>query len=74
MDEIEARNFTWCSAWYPAELNHYKFVVMTPDKREAERRAMAYATRVWGEPTSVNVYPRTYVRKAKAAYAAGFHD
>ena len=74
MEQIEAREFTWCSAFYPAILDHRRFVVMTPDKREAQERAVTYATVQWGEPASVNVYPRTYVRKARAAYAAGLHD
>ena len=74
MDQIEARNFSWVSAFYPNELTHMHFVVMTPDRKEAEKRAMDYATLAWGKPETVRVYPRTYVRKARKAYAEGYHD
>ena len=74
MEQIEARQFTWCSAFYPAILEHRRFVVMTPDRKAAHQRAVAFATEHWGEPQHVNVYPRTYVRKAREAFALGLHD
>ena len=74
MDEIEARNFTWCSAFYPDMLLHQHFVVMTPVRGEARDRAAVYAREHWGEPKTIHVYPRTYVRDARAAYRAGHHD
>ena len=74
MEAIETRQFTWCSAFYPERLEHEHFVVMTPDRQAAQARAELYAAQHWGKPAKVNVYPRTYVRKARAAYAAGAHD
>jgi hypothetical protein len=69
--EIAARQFTYCSAFYAPQLEFRKFLIMTPDRREAHARAVAYAAERWGEPTSVNVYPRNYVAKARVLYAAG---
>ena len=74
MGEIEARNFTYCSAWYPANLTHHDFVVMTPSRPEAQARAQAYAVARWGQPEHVNVYPRKYVKDARRLFAAGRHD
>ena len=74
MDQIEARNFTWCSAFYPALLTHRHFVVMTPVRRDAEQRAWTYAREHFGEPKLINVYLRTYVRDARAAFRDGRHD
>lgn len=80
--QIAARQFTYCSAFYPARITarllsatapepHEHFLVMTPDRADAHARAVAYATERWGAPKSVNVYPRTYVREARKLYAAG---
>jgi hypothetical protein len=74
MHEIEARNFTFCSAWYPAALTHHDYIVMTPARREAQERAMAYAVERWGQPEHVNVYPRKYVKDARRLFALGRHD
>jgi len=71
---IESRQFTYCSAFYSARLEHEHFIVMTPDRREATERAWAFAREQWGEPTHVNVYPRNYVAKARPLYALGLHD
>lgn len=74
VDAIERRDFTWCSAFYPERLAHEHFVVMTPDRGAAQDRAELYAAERWGKAAQVSVYPRTYVVKARAAYAAGLHD
>lgn len=74
VDAIEAREFSWCSAFYPERLAHEHFVIMTPDRGWAQDRAELYAAEHWGKAANVNVYPRTYVRKARAAYAEGWHD
>ena len=74
LQQVEAREFTYCSAFYPALLEHRHFIVMTPDRREAQERAEAFAAQQWGRPEHVNVYPRTYVRKARVAFLAGLHD
>jgi hypothetical protein len=74
MNEIEARNYTYCSAFYSTTLEHRHYVVMTPDRGEARQRAEAFAADMWGQPTHVSVYPRNYITKARALYAAGYHD
>ena len=72
--EIEAREFTYCSATYTSPLAFRKFLVMTPNVPEARERARAYAVARWGEPDLIHLYPRNYVAKARALYAAGEHD
>ena len=69
--EIEARQFSYCSAFYPARLEHEHFIVFTPDGRKAQERAEAYAASRWGVAAQVRVYPRMYIVKARACYAAG---
>ena len=77
MGDIEARNFTYCQAFYTDPWNCRGFLVMTPAKAEASERAKAFATghaEAWGEPAKILLYPRNYVRKARELYAAGLHD
>jgi hypothetical protein len=75
LPEIEARNYTYCSATYHApELTFRKFLVMTPYVTEAQERAHAYARQHWGEPDNIHYYPRNYVRKARDLYLLGLHD
>jgi hypothetical protein len=74
MREIEARNFTYCSAWYPAKLTHHDFIVMTPSRPAARKRALAYAVERWGQPADMSVYPRKYVKDARRLFALGRHD
>jgi hypothetical protein len=77
MHEIEARNFTYCQAFYSNPFNVRGFLVMTPAKTQADRRAWTYAlghAGTWGEPTKILLYPRNYVKKARELYAAGLHD
>lgn len=75
--QIDARQFSYCSAFYPARISrpgaapHEHFIVFTPDRRRAQERAEEYAAHRWGKPATVRVYPRTYVREARACYAAG---
>lgn len=69
--QIEARQFTYCSAFYPDRLEHEHFIVMTTDRKLAHARAFLYATERWGEPQHVNIYPRNYVAKARRLYAEG---
>jgi hypothetical protein len=74
-EQIETRDFSYVSAQYfrPAYACHH-FVVGTPDRGQATERAYAYARANWGEPDNLFVYPRNYVRKARALYAQGLHD
>ena len=77
MEQIEARQFTYCQAFYSNPFNVRGFLVMTPAKGEATKRATAFAagrSSAWGEPTRILLYPRNYVKKARELYAAGFHD
>jgi hypothetical protein len=77
MNEIEARNYTYCQAFYSNPWAVRRFLVMTPAKAEATERAEVYAAahaEAWGEPTKILLYPRNYVRKAREMYAAGLHD
>lgn len=71
---VEARNYTYCSATYESPLTFRKFLVFTPSKPEAQRRALAYARARWGEPKLIHVYPRNYLKQARALLAAGDHD
>jgi hypothetical protein len=73
-EQIEARNFTYCSAFYPEQLSHGHFIVGTASRKEALQRAHAFAEATWGEPKHINVYPRTYVKEARSLYARGLHD
>ena len=77
MEQIEARQFTYCQAFYSNPFNCRGFLVMTPAKAEATRRAEAYAAahaEAWGEPTKILLYPRNYVKKAREMFALGLHD
>ena len=70
---IERREFTYCSAHF-AGLEMHHFLVMTPSLPEARERARAYTAARWGEPRIMHLYPRKYVKEARALYAAGKHD
>ena len=75
MDRIEARDFTFCQAFFSNPYGVRTFVVMTPSKTQARRRAAVYAGRRFEqEPTKILLYPRTYVKDARELYAAGKHD
>ena len=77
MSEIEARNYTYCQAFYTNPWNCRGFLVMTPAKAEAAKRAATFAARraeAWGEPAKILLYPRNYVKQARGLYAAGLHD
>ncbi len=73
-EQIEARDYTYCSATYGNPLTFRKFLVGSPLSAEAKVRALAYATKQWGEPVKINLYPRNYVAKARALFADGMHD
>lgn len=70
---VERRDFTYCSAYYGG-LGVHDYLVMTPSRPAARERARAYAVARWGEPRKIDLYPRRYVREARALYAAGKHD
>ena len=77
MGEIEARNYTYCQAFYTNPWNVRRFLVMTPAKAEASKRAKAFAAghaEAWGEPTKILLYPRNYIKNARQMYADGLHD
>lgn len=71
---IEARDYTYCTAYYSDPFTVRRFLVMTPSGPEARHRAEAYARARWGEPSNVHVYPRNYVKQARALFAGGAHD
>jgi hypothetical protein len=77
MGEIEARNYTYCQAFYTNPWNVRGFLVMTPARAAAAKRAKVFAAghaEAWGEPTKILLYPRNYVKQARGLYAAGLHD
>ena len=71
--QIEERNFTYCSAYYGGCVFH-KFLVGTPSRPEARRQAAAYAESMWGIPELIHVYPRKYIKEARVLLAAGRHN
>jgi hypothetical protein len=76
---VERRDYSFCSALYGRgkgadALAWNKFLVWTPFKAEAMERATAYATKRWGPPDQVYVFPRNYVVEARRLLAAGQHD
>jgi hypothetical protein len=72
LEAIEAREYTYCSATYLDPLRWEKFLVpMARNSAVALEQADAYAREMWGEPTTINLYPRNYVRKARELFAAG---
>jgi hypothetical protein len=71
LEAVERRDYTYCTATYPDPLTFRKFIVLEPRSRQAMRRAMQYATARWGKPEVLRIYPRNYVRKARALAAAG---
>jgi len=73
-ERIEAREFTYCVATYGPPYTSHAFVVGTPSRPEARVRAEKFASRQWGRPNEVRLYPRTYVRNARGLFALGLHD
>ncbi len=69
--DIEAREYTYCSATYHDPLRWEKFLVPAVKVAEARRQAEAYALAQWGEPSQIHLYPRNYVKNARALYASG---
>jgi hypothetical protein len=75
--QLEERDYSYCQVFYsdrPLGERVQRFLVGTPHKREALSRAEAYATARWGPPSSVYVYPRNYIRRARDLFARGEHD
>ncbi|MGE0544600.1 MAG: hypothetical protein AB7R89_30950 [Dehalococcoidia bacterium] len=77
--DVTGRNYTYCTAFYDApetaaRFRVESFLVGTPSKPEALRRAAAYARRQWGEPAELHVYPRNYIREARTLFAQGRYD
>ena len=73
-DMLESRDYTFCSAVYSNPLRWHQFLIGTPSKPEATKRARAFAVARWGEPERIHVYPRNYIRQARSLFAAGMHD
>jgi hypothetical protein len=74
LEQVEARDFTFCTAVYGNPLRFERFIVGTGLKSEAEPRARAFATEQWGEPEKLWLYPRTYIKDARRLLAEGRHD
>ena len=68
--DIEARNFTYCSATYHEPLRWEKFLVPAVKVKEARAQAEAYALAQWSKPSRIHLYPRNYVVKARELFAA----
>ena len=73
-EALETRDYTFCVATYGDPLRFHRFLIGTPSKPEAIQRATAFAVGRWGQPERISVYPRNYIRKARALFAAGMHD
>jgi hypothetical protein len=72
--QIDARDFSYVSAFYANPYGVRHFLVGSPFRAEARRRAWAYATTQWGQPKSISIYPRTYVREARLLNDLGLTD
>ncbi len=71
-EDIEARNYVYCSATYSDPLRWEKFLAPHPTNRNAALIAATdYATAQWGEPVTIRLYPRNYVKEARRLFAAG---
>jgi hypothetical protein len=74
IDDLETRDFTYVQAFFTPHRVEY-WLVMTPSKPEAKKRAEAYAKAHFDPlPTRILLYPRNYVREARALFAEGKHD
>lgn len=73
-DMLEGRNYTFCTATYTDPFTTREFLLGTPSRPEALRRAEAFAEARWGKPKRLYCYPRNYIRRARALFAAGMHD
>ena len=71
--DVLNRNYTFCTAYYGFGMFE-RFLVSATKRAEAKARALAYCEARWGAPRSLEVYPRNYVRRAKALYESGAHD
>jgi hypothetical protein len=77
--DIEARNYSFCQAFYDdatvsGGYREETFLVGTPAKPEARERAAIYAVARWGEPRELHIYPRDYVAQARALFAQGRYE
>lgn len=72
-EDIEARKYTFVAANYEdSKIMYRKFIVGTPYRDQARERAKRYiAEKGWGIPTSLNFYPRNYVKKARQLFESG---
>ena len=75
-EDLKTRNYTFCDAHYfgDSDSQFHQFLVGTPNKVEAKAAAEKYARDHWGEPYTVALYPRNYIREARALFAQGLHD
>ena len=73
-EQVEAREYSYCSATYRDPLRWQKFLVWTPHRKDAVLRATRYARQTWGQPDEIRVYPRNYVRQARQLLAVGRHE
>jgi hypothetical protein len=72
--QLEARDYSLCTALYRTPLRWHEFLVGTAVKAERESRARAYALAHWGEPAGIDIYPRNYIKQARTLFAVGKHD
>lgn len=72
--QLENRDYTFCTAVYRNPLRWREFLVGATSKTERIQRAQAYATAHWGVPDAIDTYPRNYIKQARALFAQGKHD
>lgn len=74
---VRAREYSYCSCTYRGAdgwPRWERFLVWTPSKPEARRRALGYCTGQWGEPFDIWVSPRNYITEARRLLAQGRHE
>ncbi len=69
--DIENRNFSLAQAIYSEPHRVEKFLVLSPFAARAKRQAEIYAEATYGPGAKIYVYPRTYVKQARALLTEG---
>lgn len=73
IEDIENREFSFCSG---SDMSTEKrvwrqWIVPSPSKPVAAKQAAAYANSRGWEIEKIHIYPRTYVKDARALFHAG---
>ena len=72
--QLEARDYTYCQAFYSDPWASRAFLVGATGKQERTGAALAFAESRWGTLAKVHTYPRNYIKDARGLFARGLHD